>query len=294
MNITSPLNTISIWIDEHWVPVIATIIVGWLVYIAGAKLLAIAIRRVVGINGKHNVWHHRDIEKRQDTLVGLVRNIWRLLIAVTIAYALIRIAVPNISTTLAPLFASAGIIGIALGFGAQSLIKDFLSGIFIISENQYRVGDIIQLEDASGTVERIGTRSTMLRDVEGNVHFFPNGMVQHVVNKTMGFSNARVTVSVTPETDIEKAVGIINQIGADMTQDDAWKGKIIEAPAYVMMGALSATAVELIVSGKVQPSDQWSVSAELRHRILREFEAKDIELGLTNSTVVSSNRKHKK
>lgn len=285
------INDVNRWIGDYWVPIVSTLIIGWIVYFIGAKVLAFLIRRAVGVSGKHNVWHSKDIEKRQDTLVGLVKNIWRILIVVTILYALLRILVPNISKTLEPLFASAGIIGITLGFGAQSLIKDFLSGIFIISENQYRVGDVIQIEDASGTVERIGSRSTMLRDVEGNVHFIPNGTVQHVINKTMGFSKARLTLAVVPETNIENAIKIIDKIGEEMSLEDDWKDKIIEVPAYVMMGELSATAVELIVSGKVQPSDQWSVSAELRRRVLKAFEAEDIELGIQNSTVVSSSRK---
>ena len=89
---------------------------------------------------------------------------------------------------LSPLFASAGIIGVALGFGAQSLVKDFLSGIFIIAENQYRVGDVVDVMGAAGTVERVGTRTTVIRDSEGNVHYVPNGTIQHVINKTMGYS----------------------------------------------------------------------------------------------------------
>ena len=220
---------------------------------------------------------------------------WRILVGLTLTYALLRIAIPNISTTLAPLFASAGIIGIALGFGAQALIKDFLSGLFIISENQYRVGDVVELDTGtasspSGTVEKIGSRSTMLRDVEGNVHFVPNGMVGHVINKTMGYSKARVIVAVEPDTDIEKAVKLIDDIGQSMADEDGWKEKIIDPPAYIMMGELTATSVELIVSGKVQPSDQWSVSAELRRRILRAFEENDIEFGVGSNAAVVTKR----
>ena len=285
------IDSILDWFDERWLPVLVTVIIAWLAYIIGSALISMLIHRIVGVSGKHHVWHHKDIVKRQDTLVGLARNIWRIIVALTVTYALLRIAIPNISTTLAPLFASAGIIGIALGFGAQALIKDFLSGIFIISENQYRVGDVVELETgttpASGTVERIGSRSTMLRDVEGNVHFIPNGMVGHVINKTMGYSKARIVLSVEPDTDIEKAVKLIDEIGQDMASEETWQEKIIEAPAYVMMGELTATSVELIVSGKVQPSDQWSVSAELRRRILRAFEENDIEFGVSNGAVLT-------
>lgn len=288
------INAVSAWFSEHWVATLMIILIGAAAYYIGRRLLKILVRRTVRISGQRHVWHERDIEKRQNTLVDLFATIWRFAVIFTVAYALLREFVPNISTTLAPLFASAGIIGVALGFGAQSLIKDFLSGIFIISENQYRVGDVVDLEGAAGTVERIGSRSTMLRDVEGNVHFIPNGLVGHVINKTMGYSIARVVISVVPETDIEKAASIIDQIGNKMAKEEKWQQKIIEAPQYVMMGELTATAAELIVSGKVQPSDQWSVSAELRRRILRGFEAKDIELGINSGAYMTSTQKTKR
>ncbi len=287
------MNDIATWINEHWLRAGAIILVGILIYYVGVKIVTLLVHRVVRVSGKHHVWHEKDIQKRQNTLDSLFKNIWRIIVVITFGYTLLQLFVPDIHTALAPLFASAGIIGIALGFGAQSLIKDFLSGIFIISENQYRVGDVVDLEGATGTVERISSRSTVLRDIEGNVHFIPNGLVGHVINKTMGYSMARLVISVVPETDIEKASEIINTIGQEITKEEKWQNKIIEAPAYVMLGELSATAVDLIVSGKVQPSDQWSVNAELRRRILREFENQNIELGIGSSqtTIVPRIRK---
>lgn len=282
------IHNVLQWFDERWFAMLAALVIAWVAYAVGSIVIGMIVRRLVDVNGKHHVWPDSDIKKRQDTLVALARNIWRIVIVLTLAYALLRIAIPTISTTLAPLFASAGIIGIALGFGAQALIKDFISGIFIISENQYRVGDVIELETggipAKGTVIRIGTRSTMLRDVEGNVHFVTNGMVGHVINKTMDFSKARLVLPVVPDTDIDKAISIINTIGETMAEEEEWKSRLITTPKYVMLGQLTATSVELIVSGKVQPSDQWVVSAELRRRILAEFEKNDIEFGVDSAS----------
>lgn len=238
--------------------------------------------------------HKKDLEKRRATLTGVSANIWRILVIMVGLLAFAKLFFT--AAELAPIFASAGVLGVALGFGAQSLVKDFLSGIFIISENQYRVGDVIEIEGFGGTVERIGSRSTVLRDVEGNVHYFPNGMIQHVINKTMDYSVARVKIAVVPDTNIDKASRIINKIGETMAQEKDWDHKVIEAPRYVMLGDISATSIELIVSGKVQPSDQWSVSAELRRRILERFEAEHIELGLTTTggAVVASSPKKKR
>jgi small conductance mechanosensitive channel len=242
------------------------------------------------VTGYQRTLHKKDLEKRQRTLGALFGNVWRILTVITILY-LIFIQFFT-KEALTPLFASAGILGVAFGFGAQSLVKDFLSGVFIISENQYRVGDVIEIESFSGTVERIGVRSTVIRDADGNVHYFPNGMVQHVINKTMGYSMARFTVAVTPDADIDKVGKIIDTIGLALASEDAWQNKVLEAPHYVMMGDFTSTAVNLIVSGKTQPSDQWSVIAEMRRRILDAFEKEEIAIG-TVPTISSTNKKTK-
>lgn len=245
-------------------------------YLLGALLVGRVVKRAITQAHGRN-WHKKDIEKRQKTLTGLLTTVWRVL-AITIgAFYVIKQLFPGVD--FAPLFASAGIIGVAFGFGAQSLVRDFLSGIFIISENQYRVGDIVEIEGFGGTVERIGARSTVLRDADGQVHYFPNGMVQHVINKTMGYSMARFFIGVHPSSDIDKVIDIINKTGEKLASEEKWKPKIIEAPSFVSIGDFTSTEVTLLVAGKVQPSDQWSVTAEMRRRLLLEFEKKKIQLG---------------
>lgn len=256
--------------------------VGAAFYLIGGRILGWIIKRLVTRSQQYNGATETDIKKRYRTLRGLTVSVWRIVIVFMTAIAIARLFFTD--AQIAPLFASAGIIGVAVGFGAQSLIKDFLSGLFIISENQYRVGDVVEIEGASGTVERVGTRSTILRDVDGNVHFFPNGMVQHVINKTMDYSKARVVVAVAPKTDINQAVKIINAVGKTIASDDVWAGKILETPAFVMVGDISSTTVELIVSGKVKPADQWAVAAEIRRRLYAEFEKANIKLGIGSNT----------
>lgn len=273
------LASIDSWLAEKWFALLAVLVIGWIAYFIGAKIIHIAIKRIIRI-GRGHVWHQRDIEKRQKTLEDLFLNIWRIIVFATMFYAILRVFIPDITTTLAPLFASAGIIGIAIGFGAQSLIKDFLSGIFIISENQYRVGDVVEIEGFGGTVERIGSRSTMLRDVDGNVHYFPNGMIQHVINKTMGYSMARFTIGVHPDSDLDKISEIIDSLGDALSKEEKWKTKILKAPSFVSVGEITGNSVEMIVAGKTQPSDQWSVTAEMRKRLLAEFEKQNVKLSV--------------
>ncbi len=218
--------------------------------------------------------HKKDLEKRQRTLNVLFTNVWRILVFLGVTYGLFIQFFDY--KALAPLFASAGIIGVAFGFGAQTLVKDFLSGVLIISENQFRVGDVIEIDGFSGTVERIGVRSTIIRDADGNVHFFPNGMVQHVINKTMGFSMARFTLTVAPDTNVDHLARIINKTGLKLASEPDWKDKVLEAPHFVNIGEFNSTSVEIVVAGKTQPSDQWGVISEMRKRLLEEFETDGI------------------
>ncbi|MFZ1242739.1 MAG: mechanosensitive ion channel family protein [Candidatus Saccharimonas sp.] len=278
--ISSPESTI--------LEIIIVLVVAIALYWVGPKLVMWLTQHVF-VTAYQRTLPKRDLEKRQKTLGELFANVWRILTVIIAGYAVFVQFFD--SSALAPLFASAGIIGVAFGFGAQSLVKDFLSGVFIISENQYRVGDIIEIDGFGGTVERIGVRSTVMRDVEGNVHFFPNGIVQHVINKTMGYSRVHFTISVAPDSDVSKIATIINQIGEEVASEEKWQRKIIEAPHFDMMGDFSATAVELIVSGKTQPSDQWALTAEMRRRILRSFEKEHIELGISSPTIATVRKK---
>jgi len=253
--------------------------IAFVFYYFGAAIVTKLVSRAVDATRKRHHLHPKDAEKRRNTLTALFRTMWRVLVIAVAAFGILSIFFSG--AELAPLFASAGIVGVALGFGAQSLVKDFLSGIFIISENQYRVGDIIEIEGASGTVERIGARSTVIRDADGNVHYFPNGMVQHVINKTMGYSMARFSIGVLPTTDLDDVVEIINTTGKTLAEEEKWQRKIIEAPSFVSIGDFASNSVELFISGKTQPSDQWSVIAEMRRRLLEEFEEKKIKLSAT-------------
>lgn len=278
------LETVITWFKGTGIDVLIALIIGIVVYYAGKKILSRIIWQLIK-SARHRNWHKKDIEKRQKTLVQLFATVWRLIVIFSVSYAVLFAVFGNtISNTFAPLFASAGIVGIAVGIGAQSLIKDFLSGIFIISENQYRVGDVVDIEGFSGTVERIGARSTVLRDTNGDVHYFPNGMVQHVVNKTMGYSMARFSVAVHPSTDIEKVTKTIDKIGDKLADEEEWSHKILEAPNFVSVGEFSANAVELFIAGKTQPSDQWAVIAEMRRRLLEQFERDGVKLGTIPAT----------
>ena len=279
---------VETWLLNSGKDLLVIAVTAAILYYVGRILLDRVVRQIVKSTARHREWHRKDLEKRQNTLSALFMSMWRLSIIVIAGFSIFTTL---FDVNLAPLFASAGIIGVALGFGAQSLIKDFLSGIFIIAENQYRVGDIVDIEGFSGTVERIGTRSTVMRDVDGDVHYFPNGMVLHVINKTMGYSMARFSLLVDPVSDIDHVIKLINETGAKLAEEDSWKNKIIEAPTYVFMGEVTGSSIELTVAGKTQPSDQWAVAGEMRSRLIDTFEKESIKLAVVPAFASPSRKK---
>jgi small-conductance mechanosensitive channel len=263
------------WLIEPGLTILAIIGFAWLGRHFGGVVITQMVNRLVRSTA-FNPLSPEDVTKRRDTLSSLFTVIWKVVLVVVASALIFEQLFPSVD--LAPFFASAGLIGVAIGFGAQSLIKDFLSGIFIIVENQYRVGDIVDIEGAAGTVERVTIRSTVIRDVNGNVHFLPNGQVMHVINKTMGFSKVHFTLVVDPDTDIDKLAKLIDEVGTDLAEDDKWKDKILEAPHFLNIGSFSDVALEATITGKTHPSQQWSVTGEMRRRLLKAFIKHKIEL----------------
>jgi len=263
------------WLQDPGFSILVVLIIAWVCRHFGGLVISRIIRRLIR-SSHFNVISAEDARKRQDTLISLFTVIWKALIVIIVGFIIFKQIFPKIDLT--PVFASAGIIGIALGFGAQSIIKDFLTGVFIIMENQYRVGDVVDIEGAAGTVERITIRSTIVRDADGNVHFLPNGTVAHVINKTMGYSRINLTLNVVPDTDVDKLSKVIDEVGVRMIEEEKWKGKIIDPPHFLSIGAFSDLSLEVKVTAKTQPSTQWEVTGELRRRLLKTFTKHKIEL----------------
>lgn len=268
-------STVSNWLVDPGFSIAAILIFAWAGRHFGGLIITQLVRRLVR-STSYNPLSPEDVTKRRDTLASLFTVIWKVILVVVTAFLVFEQLFPKVD--LGPVFASAGLLGVAIGFGAQSLIKDFLSGVFIIVENQYRVGDIVDIEGAAGTVERVTIRSTVIRDASGNVHFLPNGQVIHVINKTMGFSKVNFTLTVDPETDVDKLSAVIDEVGLKLAEDEKWKEKILEAPHFVNIGTFSDIALEVTISGKTNPSQQWSVTGEMRRRLLKALAKHKIEL----------------
>jgi small conductance mechanosensitive channel len=268
------MNSVSQWLSKNGLSILFVLLGAAIAYFVGSKILDLFIRQIV--KGKNRNQPKKDIEKRQNTLAALVVAIWRILVIIIGAISIFQKLFPDVN--LSPLFASAGILGVAFAFGAQAIIKDFLGGIFIVSENQYRVGDIVDINGAAGTVEKLGTRTTVIRDLDGNVHYIPNGTISHVINKTMGYSKVNFSISIDSNTDVDQVIDSINKVGQKLYEEEKWHRKIIEAPKFGRIESFDAQAIKLNITGKVQPSDQWSVAAEMRKRLIVEFNKENINV----------------
>jgi moderate conductance mechanosensitive channel len=184
----------------------------------------------------------------------------------------------QVGVNIAPIIASAGILGIALGFGAQSLVKDFLSGVFMIFEDQFGVGDVVDVGEATGTIEAVSLRVTRLRDLEGTVWYVPNGEILRVGNKSQNWSRAVVDVGVGYDEDLARAKRVLSDVAHDLWEDDDYRSVIIEEPEVTGVEAMTPDAITLRVLVKTAPMEQWAIARELRQRIKARFDHEGIEM----------------
>lgn len=179
---------------------------------------------------------------------------------------------------LGPLVAGAGVVGIALGFGAQSLVRDFLSGVFMIIEDQYGVGDVVDVGDATGVVEAVSLRTTRLRDVNGTVWFFPNGEIRRVGNKSQQWARSVLDIGVAYGTDLEQAIAIIKEVADSVWHAQLENATVLEEPEVWGVEAFADSSILIRVVLKTEPSEQFATARAVRRRIKEAFEAAGIEI----------------
>lgn len=233
------------------------------------------ISRIVKRAVRSHKYESRTVERqREKTLVGILGTASAVIVWL-IASVLVLSA---LNVNIAALATGAGLIGIVVGFGAQSTVKDFVAGIFIIAENQYRVGDIVEVAGKAGVVEDITIHITRLRDLDGNMHVIPNGAIDTVTNMTYQYANVNVNVGVAYNSDIDKVIKVINEVGEDMAGKGKYKEDILEPIAFLRVDSFDDSAVTVKALGKVAPAKQWDIAGEFRHRLKEAFDKNDIEI----------------
>ena len=204
----------------------------------------------------------------------------------TIVYLMgLMIALGEIGLDLGPLLAGAGIVGLAIGFGAQSLVADFIAGVFVIIEDQYGVGDWVDVGSASGTVERVSLRTTVLRDAHGTVWVVPNGEVRRVGNSSQLWARTVLDLEVAYDTDIDKAATIIKDVADQLWEEQLEVATILEEPVVSGVQSFGADSIAIRLSVKTEPGEQWSTGRILRARIKKAFDTYGIEIPFPQRTV---------
>jgi len=222
-------------------------------------------------------------EQRAVTLAGIFKGVSKIVIVLVAGLTILGIL--GINT--APLIAGAGVAGLAVSFGAQNLIRDFISGFFILLENQYRVGDVIRAAGVSGQVEDMNLRITVLRDLEGVAHFIPNGEIKVVSNLAKEWSRAVVNVGVAYREDLDRVVSVMNRVGQELSQDPIFGQSILESPQVLGVETFGDSQITLRIVSKTRPLKQWEVARELRKRIKVAFDREGIEMPYPHRVVYS-------
>ena len=220
-------------------------------------------------------------KRRSETLGLVLKSIAALTIYVIAAF----MAVAEFGVSLGPLIASAGIVGVALGFGAQSLVKDFLSGIFMLIEDQFGVGDVIDVGDAAGVVEAVSLRTTLIRDVHGTLWHVPNGQIARVANKSQEWARAVMDLEVAYDTDLRHAMTVIKRVADSVWQQAPPNATILEEPEIWGVENFAASAIAIRLAMKVEPGEQWATAREVRRRLKTAFDEEGIEIPFPQRTV---------
>ena len=284
----SLLQKLGIEVNEAWIDLILPashiliiLILSWILMRLSNKLISIF---------KHYVTR-RTLDagsiKRAETL-GQVFSHVAVIIILLITGMLI---LGEVGISIAPILAAAGVVGIAVGFGAQTLIKDYFNGFFLLIEDQIRHGEVVEIGDRKGKVEEVTLRHVKLRDFEGSVHFVPNSSITTVTNRSRDYSYAVIDIGVAYRENIDEVYEQMRKVGAEMRSDPEWKDEIIEELEIVGIENLADSAVIIRCRFKVMPLEQWDVRREFLYRIKKVFDAAGIEIPFPHLTLYAGQAK---
>jgi len=270
MGLDLDLQPIIVWLSTTGVRILIIILASLLGYYL-LRVISRQLERLIEVEGYATA---NEREQRVETLTTILRGTGLVLI-VAVAGVMI---LSELGLNIGPLIAGAGIAGLAIGFGAQALVKDIISGFFILLENQFAIGDVISVGSISGGVEKMSLRATFLRDLEGTLHVIPNGEIRILSNKTKGWARVVINVGIAYKEDVERVLAILDKIGQGMWQDEGYRPLLLEEPAVSGVEELGDSAMTLRIMVKTQPGKQWDISRELRKRIKETFEEEGIEM----------------
>jgi small conductance mechanosensitive channel len=277
-NIANLYKPIADWFSVHGLRVIGIIVLAYLAKLVISSFLRRLVRKAVS-GGK--IIKKAPDKKREKTLINVFNG---TVSAVAAAVAGLMI-LEELGMDTNPVLAAAGVVGIAVGLGGQSLIKDVISGVFILLENQYRIGDHIAIDNISGTVENISLRATSIRDLDGTVFHIPNGEIKKTANMSKDFSRINILLAISSQADLSKAGKAIDAVGRELSADPIWKDQVISAPHFWKIEDFSDSAIVLRIAGEVKPAQKEEVVSELRLRLRERFVKEGIAVPMMQSAI---------
>ena len=264
-------NIIIPWITNHGPKILAIIVFALLLKRFGKVFIEKIIRRVVYSD---SITEKESEKKREDTLIRIFSSFLDVLIWILTVSMILQ----EIGIAVGPLLAAAGIAGIAFGFGGQYLIRDLITGTFIIMENQYRIGDVVCFDGTCGSVEDISMRMTTLRDLDGVVHHVPHGEIKKVSNLSKYFARINLDIGVSYNSNLEKVIKVINKVGEALAKDPEWRDDILKTPQFLRVNDFAESAIIVKIAGETKSLKQWAVTGELRKRLKMAFDKEKIEI----------------
>jgi moderate conductance mechanosensitive channel len=271
------------WLITHGARIVLIAIASWLLTLILKRVIERAVRIAVVPDGTMT----EDSEKkREDTLIRIFNGALKIVILVMAVLMIVQ----EFGVKIGPILAGAGIVGLAVGFGGQYLIRDIITGLFIIIENQYRIGDVINVENIGGLVEDISLRKTTLRDMNGTVHHVPHGEIKKVSNLSRTFARINLNLGVAYSTDLEHVISVINAIGEELANDPVHKESLLTPPRFLRVDEFADSAIMLKIVGDTKPLKQWELTGELRKRLKIAFDREGIEIPFPQRVVYHKGR----
>jgi small-conductance mechanosensitive channel len=274
VDVTPALDKVGGWLLEHGVPILIIIGLAYLFYMIVKALAPPMLERMVRSRGRGRR-ARSEHAKRAQTLSSVVIQGTAIFIAIVALFMILS----EVGLDITPLLAGAGVAGIALGFAAQSFVKDLIGGFLIIFENQFDVGDVIKVADVLGAVEEVNLRRTQIRDLDGVLHIIPNGEIRVASNYTMMWSRAHLNISVAYKEDLDRVMAVIRRVWEETADDPVWGSQLTsKSPWILRVNEFGDSGIVIKVVGETKPMVQWEVMGELRRRIKRAFDKEGIEI----------------
>lgn len=266
------------WLLNHG-PRIIVILVSLSAFLWLTRVLETRLVGLMALRGRHG--SREDRENRAKTLLGVFNNVANLLlVSAAVVMLLDEVGIP-----ITPVIGGAAVLGLAVAFGAQSLIKDYFTGFMVLFEQQYLINDVVKIGEITGQVERITLRMTVLRDMDGRVHFIPHGQITTVTNLTHGWARAVFEVSVAYKERVDDVIEVLKKLASEMRQDETYRYLILEDPVMLGVDSLSNSAVIIKFYLQTRPLQKWTVKREMLRRIKNEFDRLGIEIPFPHVTV---------